>query len=574
VRLTPRRDEHGGIVGILGVVRDVTQQQAERLDRDRLAGAIEQSGDSVMITDLQGRLLYVNPAFTQATGYGRDEVLGRNPRMLKSGEHHGSFYEAMWQTLTAGASWVAEFRNRRKDGTLYTELSNIFPIRDAAGRVVSYVAVNHDLTKERQLEATAARLAHERVVIAETLAHLEPGGTPEATALAICHRVVTLSGVTGVAMARFDTDGRAVPLALVAGDGTELPLDGLRSERGREVRDAIASGPMVEAWDPATAGTWGRILAPYDVRGLAHLPVRYAGAVLGVMTAAASGEGAVDLLARALATLSEFADLGGVVLGPVLLEQSARGARRRTMERVIAERRFRPVYQPIVDLRTASIQGYEALTRFESGDPPNEVLREAWDVGLGMELELATLRAAVEEARILPHGAWLALNVSPLLLVKAVDLGVLVQADPTRPIVLEVTEHDHVADYEALREAVRSMGAGLRLAVDDAGAGAANFGHIVELRADFVKLDISVIRGIDTDIGRQALVVGMRHFARAAGCRLIAEGVETAAEATAAAALGTELGQGYLFGTPAPATYWATIGTWPTGGGLTSSPSQ
>lgn len=550
------------------------QQRAERRERDRLATAIEQSGEAVLITDLEGRLLYVNGAFTAMTGYEPSEVLGQNPRMLQSGTHSPEFYRAMWQTLTAGGSWVTELINRRKDGSLYTQLSTISPVRDADGRITSYVQVAHDLTRERELEATAVRLQDERKLVAETLAHLEPRVTAEATAQEICRRVVGLSGIAGVAIARFEPDGTATPLSLVVADGSVLSLDGVRPERGNQIRDLVARGPLVEPWGPERSGSWAELLAPFALQGLAHLPVRYAGEVVGVMTAGAQGHDAVERLGGAIATLSEFADLGGVVLGPALMEQSARASRRQRIERIIAERRFHPIFQPIVELRGATIQGYEALTRFETGDPPNEVMADAWEVGLGVELELATLRAAVEEARILPYGHWLDLNVSPQLVVQSPDLGVVIRADPTRPIVLEVTEHDEVEDYAILRDAVKSLGRELRLAVDDAGAGQANFGHIVELRADFVKLDISLIRGIDTDIGRQALVVGMRHFARAAGCRLIAEGVETAAEATTAASLGTELGQGYLFGAPAPATYWATLGTRSMGGGPTSRPSQ
>ena len=94
-----------------------------------------------------------------------------------------------------------------------------------------------------------------------------------------------------------------------------------------------------------------------------------------------------------------------------------------------------------------------------------------------------------------------------------------------RPLVLEVTEHEVIEDYDVVREAIRELGNDIRVAVDDAGAGVANFGHIIDLRPDFVKLDFSLVRRVNANLGRQALVVGMRHFARTAGCRLIAEGV-------------------------------------------------
>ncbi len=117
---------------------------------------------------------------------------------------------------------------------------------------------------------------------------------------------------------------------------------------------------------------------------------------------------------------------------------------------------------------------------------------------------------------------------------------------------LEITEHEKIADYDVLRGSIRALGKDIRVAVDDAGAGIANFAHIIDLRPDFVKLDTSLVHGVNANLGRQAMVVGMRHFSRTAGCRLIAEGIETLAEAGTLRALGVEFGQGYLFGHPVP----------------------
>ena len=123
-----------------------------------------------------------------------------------------------------------------------------------------------------------------------------------------------------------------------------------------------------------------------------------------------------------------------------------------------------------------------------------------------------------------------------------------------------MTEHEVIEDYDVVREAIRALGRDIRLAVDDAGAGVANFGHIIDLRPDFVKLDISLVRRVNANLGRQAMVVGMRHFSRTAGCRLIAEGIETLEEARTLTALGVEFGQGYLFGHPEPVEVWAGDG--------------
>jgi len=126
-----------------------------------------------------------------------------------------------------------------------------------------------------------------------------------------------------------------------------------------------------------------------------------------------------------------------------------------------------------------------------------------------------------------------------------------------RPVILEITEHEVIEDYPAVREAISALGHDVRLAVDDAGAGVANFGHIIELRPDFVKLDISLVRRVNANLGRQAMVIGMRHFSRTAGCRLVAEGIESEEEARTLTGLGVEFGQGYLFGHPEPVEVWA-----------------
>jgi PAS domain S-box-containing protein len=216
---------------------------------------------------------------------------------------------------------------------------------------------------------------------------------------------------------------------------------------------------------------------------------------------------------------------------------------------------FMPVYQPIVDMATGIAIGFEALTRFADGSRPDEVFASALECGLGVALERATLAAAIKGARRLPKGPWLSVNVSPALLAD-VDAMRPILGIRARPLVLEVTEHETIPAYGPLRDAVAALGPDVRLAVDDAGAGVANFNHLIELRPHFVKVDAGLVRGVDHDVGRQAVVAGILHFAAAAGCQLIAEGIETDDEREMVTQLGVGLGQGYLLGRPAPADTW------------------
>ena len=145
-------DKKGFPIGLQGTTRDITERKRAEEERERLMSAIAQAAEAVVITDSEGTIQYVNPAFERVTRYTREEAIGRNPRILKSGEHDAAFYKEMWETLTRGEAWSGHFTNRRKDGTLYAEESVISPVRDASGRTVNYVAVKRDITEEMKLQ--------------------------------------------------------------------------------------------------------------------------------------------------------------------------------------------------------------------------------------------------------------------------------------------------------------------------------------------------------------------------------------------------------------------------------------
>jgi len=145
-------DADGRITGIMSIINDITDRKKSEEALLRLATAVEQSAEIIMITGVKGGIQYVNPAFERITGYHRDEVIGKNPRILKSGRQGPSFYKELWETLKRGDVWSGVFQNLRKDGTLYEEEAVISPVRDGSGEVINYVAVKHDVTKERRVE--------------------------------------------------------------------------------------------------------------------------------------------------------------------------------------------------------------------------------------------------------------------------------------------------------------------------------------------------------------------------------------------------------------------------------------
>ncbi len=540
-----------GRIGVGGIGVDVTHQAKTDAHHDRLTAAIEQVTESVIITDLDARITYVNPAFERVTGYGRDEVMGKNARFLKSGLQTPWFYDGMWAALTNGLPWSADFINRRKDGSLFTEETVISPIRDPSGAITSYVAVQRDMTRERALDERSTQLLRQRALIAGTIRDLRAGDTPEATAQAICRQVVAFTGVVAAHFYLFELDGRAQSIGFVVAGQSDPPLQRFASQRTQQVRERAAEGPWIEPWASQPSRSYNELLKGLNVHSVACAPVRYGQLLIGLLSVYAEVSVQEVAVTEVLSALAEFADLAGAVIGRDVAERTEAGRGRDHIADVIARRAFGPVFQPIVELASNAIVGYEALTRFADGANPEVLFAEAAAVGLGHELETATLHAALEAAESLPGSAWLNLNSSPELILAGEPLRTLLSGS-RRHIVLEVTEHTAITDYPAFRTAMAALGPKVELAVDDAGTGFASLRHIVELRPTFVKLDRSLMAGLESDEARQAMIVGLCHFAHVTGCRLIVEGIETEGELAVLRGLAIELGQGYLLGRPLP----------------------
>lgn len=231
-----------------------------------------------------------------------------------------------------------------------------------------------------------------------------------------------------------------------------------------------------------------------------------------------------------------------------------RQLQRERVERVIEGREFSMAFQPIFDIEDGSLVGAEALARFGSLPmrSPQAWLAEADAVGLLVDLDLALARAAIAELPRLPAAAYLSVNVSPETAVSEELPKLLGETDAAR-IVLEMTEHAPIDEYEGLREALRPLReSGIRIAVDDAGAGFASLRHIVRLEPDLIKLDITLTRDIDSDPVRQALAVALVSFAKQIDAAVIAEGVETQRQLDALRRAGIRYAQGFYLGRPGP----------------------
>jgi len=539
---------------ILAFGRDLTADDDITTELTMLRAAVEESSDSVVITDVGADIRSVNPAFERATGYRRDQAVGQNPRLLQSGHQSAAFYKSMWWILTHGKVWRGELVNRRADGSLLIEEATIIPIRRPDGTFVSYVAVKRDVTKLRALRGHLDDAQRQRERLSSALAALTVGDDPDATAEGIAAMLAELPDVVAAAVALVDGPRAGHYAATRGTSALGLVRGGSLPESVMERLGRGTTEPWVESTHAAASRARIETLRLAGVGGILNVPVYRGKLPIGLLIVCGSDPDGTDVKAH-LGSLGDVASVMRALLGPEATTRQVREEGRSRILQLIKEVQFSIVFQPIVDLINGRWAGFEALTRFADGTPPREVFAAARACDMGRALELATLRAAFSAARDLPEDAFLSLNISGDLLAREPDVIELLR-DRSRELVIEVVEDDAISDWPAARAALQDINFTARLALDNTGAGAMTPRRLIDMRPDFVKIDIAVVRNIDMDIRGQQLIDGLSALAHAAGGVLIAQGIESPSERDALARLGVSFGQGYLFGRPAAASTW------------------
>lgn len=263
-----------------------------------------------------------------------------------------------------------------------------------------------------------------------------------------------------------------------------------------------------------------------------------------------------SLQSRDLTTMRAVAQMVAYQVEAKVMARREEQIIRRRIEAVITAGEPRIAYQPIVRLGDMSIVGAEALSRFPGApmEGPDLWFNEASRVGLRADMEITAIMHALRGfGPYWKEGWYLSLNISPQTVVER-DLESVLGGMPIENIVLELTEHERVEDYDVLARSLAGLRArGMRVAVDDAGSGYSSLRHVLSIRPDILKLDISLTEGIEADPVRQALAASIVTFGRSTGCSVVAEGVETEPQMNTLRELGIALGQGYLIARPVAA---------------------
>ena len=256
---------------------------------------------------------------------------------------------------------------------------------------------------------------------------------------------------------------------------------------------------------------------------------------------------------RDLALMKIFADIAARHIDKQLHKNQEDNQIKKRITEVLNNHEVKTVFQPVFHVDQQKVIGYECLSRFTSTPylTPDIWFQQAESVGLGEELEIMAIEAAIDKMSAFSNDTSFSLNISPEYVINGAVERALTQHILDKKIVLEVTEHAQITDYRAFRNAVESLrNQGVRLAIDDVGAGYSNFQHILELGADIIKLDISLIRNIDTDTSRKALTAALIAYAKETACEVLAEGVETEEEFHELVRLGINKIQGYFISQP------------------------
>ena len=541
-------DGLGRPIGIGGVVSDVTERRQAEQDlaasEERYRTVFEQAQEGIVLVDDEGRHVAGNPAACAMLGMTEAELVATTVGDIAvEPDLWGSYRRA---AATGGRSFVrhGDVHLRRRDGELLTAEYTV----TAQGANGLHVAILRDVTERRARDADARR----RLGLITAIRTLPAVEDVDDGAAAICRAIVDHGGFAGAAVFGFSgMAGTALAAAAFSMD-VRLPPEALSlpPALARNIRRRVRGGPWVDDWsDRAPIGV-PLDLASMGVLATACIPLDVDGQIVG-MLAVGGTQPAAAVTAR-LPDLVEIGELVSARLAGKLRERSRMGLERRRIRRTIARRAFRPVFQPIVDLATREVVGYEGLTRFADRTPPDRAFHAAAAAGVGIELEVATIEAILEASGPLPANRYLDINVSPDLILAREPLRTLLR-NAGFNVVLEITEHAVIEDYRAIRRAIESLGDHVALAVDDAGAGFASLRHIVELQPAYVKVDRGLIEQIDVDLARQAMVAGLKEFAVRLGVTLVAEGVEREAERATLLELEVSRAQGYLFGRPLPA---------------------
>ncbi len=563
---------------LLSVTRDITERKVAENQLRKLSMAVEQSSDSVVITDLGGKIEYVNETFVLNTGYSREEALGKNPRVLQSGRTPAQTYASLWDAMTEGRSWSGEFYNQRKDGSHYIEWAVISPIRQADGRITHYVAVKSDITARKEAEERINNLAFfdpltglpNRRLLLDRLRH----------AVASAKRTDRHGALLFIDLDNFKTlnDSLGHDIGDLLLRQTAQRLLGCVREGDTVARlggdEFVVLLEHVSVSVQDTAGSAeavaGKILLALNQSYQLDSFTCHSSASIGVTLFSDHPGSLEDLLKRADLAMYQAKTAGRNAMRffdpQMQVAVTTRAALEEDLREALRSQQFLLFYQAQVD-GNGAITGVEALLRWlhprRGLVSPAEFISLAEDTGLIVPigrwvLETACAQLSAWALRTPMRHLNMAVNVSARQFYSQDFVEQVMQvldssgAAPQR-LKLELTESLLVTNIEDVISKMRTLkAAGVCFSLDDFGTGYSSLSYLKRLPLDQLKIDQSFVRDILIDPNDAAIAKMVVALADSLGLAVIAEGVESAEQRSFLAELGCHAYQGYLFSRPLP----------------------
>jgi diguanylate cyclase (GGDEF)-like protein/PAS domain S-box-containing protein len=572
-----QRHSNGKPLRMSGIYSDVTNRKLAEEKLKLAASVFSHAGESIIITDILGKIIDVNNAFTVTSGYNREEAIGKNPRILKSGRQSTEFYDDMWQALLKEGHWHGELWNRHKNGEVYAEIKTISAVRDEYGITSHYVSLGNDITPMKEHQSQLERIAHydvltnlpNRSLLADRLSQAMLQCSRHQQSLAVVF--LDLDGFKAVN----DTYGHDIGDKLLIELSARMKValregDNLARIGGDEFVAVLADLTTVEDCKPVLERLLLAASDPISIDGI----VLNISASIGVTIYPQDSVDADLLMRHADQAMYVAKELGKNRYHLFdTTQDDAVKIQRESLEAIrsaLDNHQFVLYYQPKVNMRTGNVTGVEALIRWQHPErgllSPIDFLPVVENNPMSIEMGEWVIDTALTQIRtwqkmVINRPVSISVNIAAIQLQQpdfTQRLTKLLAAHPKvepRYLELEILETsalDDVHHVSTIMNACKDLG--VNFALDDFGTGYSSLTYLRRLPASLIKIDQSFVRDMLHDADDLAIVEGVIALAKSFKRDVIAEGVETIEHGTALLELGCELAQGYGIAKPMTAS--------------------
>lgn len=572
---SPVRDNDGNLIGILGMTRNITRRKMVETQLSLASKIFNNSQEGMVITDRNANIIDVNTAFTQITGYRSEEVIGKNPRILRSGHHDQGFYKQLWHQLETKGQWKGEFINRKKDGSIYPQLATISAVMDDKNHLINYICVFEDISVRKAHEEKLQRMAFydpltnlpNRTHLLSLLEqHIETGHKNQQTFATLFLDIDHFKHIND-SMGHFCGDQLLSKLAIRLQD--ILHLNAHVARIGGD--EFVIILPDVHS-DVALLETVGDILSvfqqPFDLANHDSLRVSTS---IGIALYPRDGQDSETLLKNADTAMylaKKNGRNGYAFYSPDLTDKSVSHVRiQSALHQAIEKQQLRLEFQPQYNLEQHAIVGVETLLRWQHPEfglvPPADFIPIAEKTGLIQSIgEWVLLHACQQGNAWLKQGVEfgrIAVNVSALQLQQSNFIqrlsDILNQTGfPAQRLDLEITESFLLIDpQQAIASLNQLRGLDIEISLDDFGTGYSSLSYLKGLPINKLKIDRSFVSDVPSNSDSNAIVNAIIAMGKTLSLKVVAEGIETQEQADYLFEKGCVYGQGYLFSQPVSA---------------------